>query len=48
MLIRHLHFKAPSPVLVQECCLTHPLLVVSFFALQVLAFVGHYPYLCNH
>jgi hypothetical protein len=31
MLILHLHFKASSPILVQECCLTHPTLRHSLF-----------------
>jgi hypothetical protein len=50
MLIMYLHFNDSPPISVQECCLTHPLLVVSFsyVALQVLAFVGHHPYLSIH
>jgi hypothetical protein len=50
MLILPLHFKAPPLVPLQECYLTHPLLVVPFSSvtLQVLAFIWYHPYLCNH
>jgi hypothetical protein len=41
MLILYQHFKATFPISFQECCLTHPLLVVpsSSAALSVVAFV---------
>jgi hypothetical protein len=49
MLIPYLHFKASSLVSVQECCLNHLALSrsLSSATLQVLAFVGYHPYLCN-
>jgi hypothetical protein len=31
MLIIYLHFNDSPPILVQECCLTHPALVRSLF-----------------
>jgi hypothetical protein len=43
MLILYQHFKATFPISFQECCLTHPLLVVpsSSAALLVVAFVWY-------
>jgi hypothetical protein len=35
MLIAYLHFKASSPISVQECCLTHPALGRSLFLCHV-------------